>query len=248
VDHSRQALVNESRTEINDHWKENIHEVWVDQFASNYPFSDSTDGTVPMREFSRVFNPKSGLFWEAHKMVLSLQRITVDETPLITPTVEFEATVEAARAMSFALYGGGGEAVSVHFFATLVRGEGVVDVKLNLGDQALAFYDNPSHRGEMVLAEGNTKGTKLEIRVGGRQGWVSRDPEGGDWAFLRLVEEGKPQSEDGRTFRMKWDIQADVLGKKQTYQVEAILEADDEKNPFHRGFFGGLRMPEMVCP
>lgn len=248
VDHSRQALVNESKGEINDHWKENIHKVWVDQFASNYPFSEGTDGTVAMREFSRLFNPKSGLFWEAHKMVLSLERITVDETPLITPTAEFEDAVEAARALSLALFGGGGEAVSVHFFGTLVRGEGVVDVKLTLGDQAFAFYDNPSHRGELIFGEGNTKGTKLEIRVGGRQGWVSRDPEGGDWAFLRLIEEGGPQSEDGRTFRMNWEIEAEVLGKKQTYQVEMILEADDEKNPFHEKFFGGLRIPETVCP
>jgi type VI protein secretion system component VasK len=249
VDSTRQALMRECHEEVNSLWTEEVHAVFARTAAGKYPFDEAAEEQVPVADFSRFFNPKSGILLTTREVLKDLEALNISSEPLVDFSLNFEAAMKRADAITKALYAPEEEILTVPFEITLKQREGVQRIEISLENEKFEFYDRPDHRGKLTWVEGKSEGAKLSIRVGENQ-WRSQDFSKEPWGLFRLFRAGMDPTGTGPTeksFSLNWTFTADVRGKEQVFAVDADVSLERE-NPFRPHFFEEFRCPEKVSP
>lgn len=250
INGARRALLGESQEEVNGLWGSSVHAFFAEKAAGRYPFVEDAEEQVSLADFSRVFNPKTGILWTARQVLRDLEALNIASEPLVAYSLDFEAAMRRAQAITAALYAPEEETISVPFEITLKQREGVQRIEISLGDAKFDFYDRPDHRGKLTWLENKSEGAKLSIRVGENQ-WRVKDHSKEPWGLLRLFREGMGGSRvsagDAKAFSLNWTFTADVRGKEQVFAVDADVRLERE-NPFRPHFFEEFQCPEKVRP
>jgi type VI protein secretion system component VasK len=98
---------------------------------------------------------------------------------------------------------------------------------------------NPS--GDKLEQEGLTPRASLEI-TRGVAGYKTEKNFEGEWSFFRLLDKAKPETENKKFFKLKWDFQLEG----EHVKVEADLKTESSKNPFIPGIFPKFSCPEQL--
>jgi type VI protein secretion system component VasK len=123
----------------------------------------------------------------------------------------------------------------------------VRDARFRLSQKTFSLYDRPDRRGEFQWAEEDAGGARVAVCVGMNQ-WVEREALG-PWALLRIIHSGDPKpSGASGMFECKWNIEANVLGRVESFQVGILFEPSQQNDLFKETFFERFACPPKVGP
>ncbi len=247
IDNARRALAGEAQDEMEQIWRSTVYDFFVRELEDRYPVDFKASEEIPCAVFSKWMNPNSGLLWETYALLETLHNTIIDSQPLIVFSGDFERAVRHARTVRDAFYASGSGTFAVPFSVTLKQFAGVRDVRFRLGEQTFSLYERPDKRGNFTWTENDAAGASIAISVGLDQ-WVKR-AHPSPWGLLRLLKDGDP-AEIGRTemLECRWTLQANILGRVESFQAGIVLEPSGTGEVFRERFFGRLTCPESVGP
>jgi type VI protein secretion system component VasK len=225
-------------------WVEQVRKPFADKLGSRYPFAES-DSEVPMVEFSRMFNPVSGLLWNAARPIEDLRAVNVCGKPALTLNQEYQDTLARAQAIKTAFFAANSETVNAPFTITLVQRESVEAILFAVGAQKFDFYERPDARFPAFIKQGEAPACKVAIRVL-KDTWKTAEKKG-EWAFLRLLRDGDPKVQTKGAYLFTWTF-TDNRAANTEFKACLLLDA----NGFERVVVGdlvtGFTVPERIAP
>jgi type VI secretion system protein ImpL len=204
-----------------------------DVIGSRYPFNPNTKEDVPLQDFGRVFG-YGGLFdtfYKAHLTDLVDTKTrpwrwkTSESGALPAPEAllrRFEAA-EAIRKMYFAP---GSDKPEFHFsLAPATLDAEASRVELSFDGQTVDYSHGPIRATPMKWPgpANGTAGISFAERAGGHP---NLPPYQGPWAWFRLLDQGRPQLDQGARYRLSFAV--------GSHAATFTLEADSLFNPLQK--------------
>ncbi|MCU0723940.1 MAG: hypothetical protein MUC63_10065, partial [Planctomycetes bacterium] len=247
IDRAREALAREAQDEVESLWSSLVHETFEREFKGRYPFDPAASEEVSTAAFSRMLNRKNGIYWDVAKVVEALHTTYIDSLPLVATSGDYDRSVRDAETVRDAFYPPDERAFSVKFFVTLKQFAGVRDVRFRLSDKAFSLYDRPDRRGAFTWSEEGAGGARVAICVGVNQ-WVEKEAPG-PWGLLRLIRSGDPRPVGASgMFECRWNLEANILGRIETFQVAVLFEPAEQNDLFKETFFERFAVPAKIGP
>ncbi len=246
VDNARGALAREAQEEANGLWERSVVKAFKEAVPGRYPFDESAAPEAPMGAVAALFQPKGTLF-SAYDGLQTLNKQNLEGKPLVAFSREFTSSIRRSETLRDALFKGGAEKVNVPLRVTLKQRTGVAQVRFTLGSKEFKHNDVPEGRSEFIWQ--GEPGAKVSIRVGEDQRWYeTKDYAKEEWALLRLMADGSPQSKGEKAIVCTYPFKVTQLGVEQTLYADVEYEALDRVHPFQKEFFAKFAVPERVGP
>jgi type VI protein secretion system component VasK len=239
------ALGAEVAAEQNRVWRERVAQPVTELCAHKYPFDAEATAEVPLSAFAKAFNPTSGPIWNAIRPIENLRTVQALGTPLLPVTTEYERLVKRINDLKALCFDGNSETLALPFTLTLVGRAEVKDLNFAFGDQSISLYDVPDARFQIRIKEGKPAVAKVAISVVTGQ-WMTRDFKG-EWAFLRLLREGKPVVRPEGNYTCNWLFES-KSGSKTQYTATALIEANGIEKALIGDLFTGFICPDAITP
>lgn len=262
VEVAREALQREAKAEVESRWDGTPVKTWKQSLEGRFPLAPQASSEASMANFSRMFNPK-GIFWNTERNARALASVTFPGTlPLISLSVEFEQTVDSARAITDAMFDTeNDQLVKVRFGVKLIQEGLLVRSRIEIGSDEqgklhkLDFNENPAQTKDFVWQYFDNQQSRMGARV---TAWYmsparelpSKNRLDSEWGLLRLVWNDRARfeakMESGRkVYQADWQFRSP---QAEIFELSAEFRPVKDNNPFDKDLFTRFSMPENVTP
>ena len=256
-----EAMQREAQAEATKRWEDGPKKLWTSSVEGKFPMRYDASTEVSMVNFSRMFNPVDGMFWNVERRIRALSEIPFhNQPPLISLTVEFENAVVIARDITDAMFDSDkDQLVKVRFSVKLTQVGLLVSSRIEIGSDAegninkLTWNDNPSQTKDFVWQQFSTGQSKLGARLSAwyTAGRIALDPKDymeRDWGLLRMIWKDSvrftPSTSGGHpVYNADWHFRS---RDSQIFELQAEIKPVKKNNPFDKELFSRFTMPENV--
>jgi hypothetical protein len=233
--------------ELDAAWRAAVVPVWRRDCAGRYPFAGAALDEVPAARFAAFANPVDGVLRRSMAPIERLRAQPVAGRPALSVAPAYADLARRAAAMQAALFADGGNRMLVPCQLALIQREGVADIAVAIGTGSARLYDRPDGRAELAVRQGEPCAAKIAIRtVTGA--WQTREGQGRDWGWLRLLREGSPRpAADGAGWILDWSFDGGAAGGGVRWHAQALIESSPLGEAVGGDLLGGFSVPEAIA-
>ena len=208
------AGVHELARDLVERYDEEVRHECEDIVGTRYPFNPASAEDVPLEDFGHLFG-YGGVFDDFYKKHLAdlvdtrtrPWRWKPSQSGALPAPESMLRRFEAADAIRRLYFAAGANKPQFHFeLAPAMLDPGAMRVELNVDGQAIE-YRHEATRATAAKWPGSPRGSagiEFEERGGGHP---NRKYEG-PWAWFRLIDQGRPQAEQGARYRLSYALGA----------------------------------------
>jgi type VI secretion system protein ImpL len=248
--HTWQAILAETRKDLQRAWKNNVHAAYGRKVEGRFPFvADGQDAALV--DVTDFFRPQDGVLWSFvnHNLApfLTRERNGWRQKTWLGQGPGFNRHLlqglEQARLISDGLFRRGGDEPEVRFHLYPMPVRGLSEMFLECNGGSYRYRNEPQEWRQFHWpGDMQSPGARVYGITGLGTGRAELEFDG-VWGLFHLLKKARLTAESGTQYLGVWELNDD---HGMPVAVQFKIRADRENNVFERGLFSKLQLPYTI--